>query len=58
MTVENLFIELKKRGIIDENISYEKWLKDRIEEGFPVEGDLYEGYIKRGQKICLHLKIL
>ncbi len=50
MTVENLFIELKKRGRIEENLSYEKWLKDRIEEGLPVEGDLYEGYMKRGAK--------
>ena len=44
MTAPEFFEKQKRLNQIDEDITYEEWLKYRIEKDLPVEGDLMEAH--------------
>lgn len=44
MTAPDFFEKQKRLNQIEEDISYQDWLQNRIEKNQPVEGDLIEAY--------------
>lgn len=44
MTALEFFEKLKSFGQLDENTNYQEWIDKRIENKYPVEGNLLEAY--------------
>ncbi|PIY11358.1 MAG: hypothetical protein COZ18_04185 [Flexibacter sp. CG_4_10_14_3_um_filter_32_15] len=47
MTASEFFEKQKRLNQIDEDIAYEDWLQNRIDNNMPVEGDLKKAYEDR-----------